>query len=136
MFSKFGNDVSHNRLSRSSFPTIAGVGANAAIIHYRAKNDDLMKYLDTTQPILIDSGGQYTYGTTDVTRTWHLGEATQEFKEVYTRVLKGNIGVDTMVFPENIPGFVLDVMARQSLWEGGKDYGHGTGVRTIGLLVM
>jgi len=110
-----------------SFPTIAGVGSNAAIIHYRAKEDDLMKYLDTTQPILIDSGGQYTYGTTDVTRTWHFGEATDEFKDTYTRVLKGNIGVDSMTFPENVPGFVLDVFARKSLWEAGKDYGHGTG---------
>jgi Xaa-Pro aminopeptidase len=103
-----------------SFPTIAGVGSNAAIIHYRAKPGELMKYLDTSEAILIDSGGQYTYGTTDVTRTWHLGTATDEFKEVYTRVLKGNIGVDSMVFPENTPGFVLDVLARQSLWEGGK----------------
>lgn len=110
-----------------SFPTIAGVGGNAAIIHYRAKDDELMKHLDATQPILIDSGGQYTYGTTDVTRTWHLGEGTEEFKDVYTRVLKGNIGVDSMKFPEGTPGFVLDVFARKSLWEAGKDYGHGTG---------
>jgi len=65
--------------------------------------------------------------STDVTRTWHFGTPTDEFKEVYTRVLKGNIGVDSMTFPENIPGFVLDVFARKSLWEAGKDYGHGTG---------
>lgn len=111
-----------------SFPTIAGVGSNGAIIHYRAKADsDLLKYLDTSNPILIDSGGQYTYGTTDVTRTWHFGEATDEFKENYTRVLKGNIGVDVMVFPTNTPGFVLDVFARKSLWQAGLDYGHGTG---------
>jgi len=110
-----------------SFPTIAGVGGNAAIIHYRAQENDLMKYLDADTPILIDSGGQYTYGTTDVTRTWHLGDASEEFKDVYTRVLKGNIGVDSMIFPEGTPGFVLDVMARKSLWEAGKDYGHGTG---------
>ncbi len=83
-----------------SFPTIAGVGANGAIVHYRAaEGSDLLKYLDRNQPILIDSGGQYEYGTTDVTRTWHLGEATDTFKEMYTRVLKGNIGVDTMIFP-------------------------------------
>jgi len=110
-----------------SFATIAGVGPNAAIIHYRAKNDELMRHLDTSLPILIDSGGQYTYGTTDVTRTWHFGTPTEEFRDLYTRVLKGNIGVDTMIFPENIPGFVLDVFARKSLWEVGKDYGHGTG---------
>jgi Xaa-Pro aminopeptidase len=111
-----------------SFPTIAGVGSNGAIIHYRAsEGSDLLKYLDTENPILIDSGGQYTYGTTDVTRTWHLGQASAEFKEYYTRVLKGNIGLDRMVFPENTPGFVLDVFARKSLWDAGKDYGHGTG---------
>lgn len=104
----------------NSFATIAGVGSNAAIIHYSAKPGDLMKYLDTSEPILIDSGGQYTYGTTDVTRTWHFGEATDNFKEVYTRVLKGNIAVDNMIFPENTPGFVLDAFARQSLWQGQK----------------
>lgn len=110
-----------------SFPTIAGVGSNAAIIHYSASENELMKYLDDTQPILIDSGGQYTYGTTDVTRTWHFGKPTEQFCDVYTRVLKGNIGVDSMTFPENVPGFVLDVFARKSLWEAGLDYGHGTG---------
>eukprot|EP00560_Eucampia_antarctica_P008838 CAMPEP_0197827432 /NCGR_PEP_ID=MMETSP1437-20131217/4203_1 /TAXON_ID=49252 ORGANISM="Eucampia antarctica, Strain CCMP1452" /NCGR_SAMPLE_ID=MMETSP1437 /ASSEMBLY_ACC=CAM_ASM_001096 /LENGTH=674 /DNA_ID=CAMNT_0043428261 /DNA_START=448 /DNA_END=2472 /DNA_ORIENTATION=+ len=111
-----------------SFPTIAGVGPNGAIIHYSAKKDsDLLKYLDITNPILIDSGGQYKYGTTDVTRTWHFGEATSEFIDAYTRVLKGNIGVDSMIYPEDTPGFVLDVFARKSLWEGGLDYGHGTG---------
>jgi Xaa-Pro aminopeptidase len=112
----------------NSFPTIAGVGSNGAIIHYRAQADsDLLQYLDTSNPILIDSGGQYTYGTTDVTRTWHFGEATADFKENFTRVLKGHIGVDTMIFPTNTPGFVLDVFARKSLWEVGLDYGHGTG---------
>lgn len=111
-----------------SFPTIAGVGSNGAIIHYRAEEDsDLLKYLDLSNPILIDSGGQYTYGTTDVTRTWHFGEATPQFREIFTRVLKGNIGVDSMTFPTNTPGFVLDVFARKSLWEAGLDYGHGTG---------
>ncbi|KAL9183192.1 hypothetical protein ACHAXT_004979 [Thalassiosira profunda] len=112
-----------------SFPTIAGVGANGAIVHYRAaEGSELLKHLDRTTPILIDSGGQYEYGTTDVTRTWFFGEKPDdEFKDVYTRVLKGNIGVDTMIFPEDTPGFVLDVFARKALWEVGKDYGHGTG---------
>eukprot|EP00546_Thalassionema_frauenfeldii_P003423 CAMPEP_0178937622 /NCGR_PEP_ID=MMETSP0786-20121207/25873_1 /TAXON_ID=186022 /ORGANISM="Thalassionema frauenfeldii, Strain CCMP 1798" /LENGTH=646 /DNA_ID=CAMNT_0020616241 /DNA_START=159 /DNA_END=2099 /DNA_ORIENTATION=+ len=112
-----------------SFPTIAGVGSNGAIIHYRAKEDsDLMKYLDAESSILIDSGGQYTYGTTDVTRTWHFGEKiSPEFKQYYTRVLKGNIAMDSMIFPTNTPGFVLDVFARKSLWDAQLDYGHGTG---------
>jgi Xaa-Pro aminopeptidase len=112
-----------------SFPTIAGVGANGAIIHYRAKEgNELMKYLNTDAPILIDSGGQYVYGTTDVTRTWSFQEQPNPiFVNYYTRVLKGNIGLDTMIFPENVPGLVLDVLARKSLWEIGSDYGHGTG---------
>jgi len=111
-----------------SFPTIAGVGSNGAIIHYRAARDtELEKFLDTENPILIDSGGQYTYGTTDVTRTWHFGKPKPEFVDMYTRVLKGNIGLDEMIFPENTPGFVLDVYARRWLWDAGKDYGHGTG---------
>ena len=111
-----------------SFPTIAGVGSNGAIVHYRAQEgNELMKYLDKENPILIDSGGQYTYGTTDVTRTWHFGKPTAEFVDMYTRVLKGNIGLDQMIFPENTPGFVLDVYARRWLWDAGKDYGHGTG---------
>jgi len=85
-----------------SFPTIAGVGPNGAIVHYRAAEDsDLLKHLDDKTSILIDSGGQYEYGTTDVTRTWHFGEdgGGNEFRDLYTRVLKGNIGVDTMIFP-------------------------------------
>jgi len=123
-----GHRAEQPEFQEVSFPTIAGVGSNGAIIHYRAmEGSELLKYLTINEPILIDSGGQYSYGTTDVTRTWHFGEATEEFKETYTRVLKGNIGVDSMIFPENTPGFVLDVFARKSLWEAGKDYGHGTG---------
>jgi Xaa-Pro aminopeptidase len=112
-----------------SFPTIAGVGSNGAIIHYRAQPDHaLMKYLDKEAPILIDSGGQYVYGTTDVTRTWSFQDAPDpKFIEYYTRVLKGNIALDSMIFPENTPGLVLDVFARKFLWEIGRDYGHGTG---------
>ena len=112
-----------------SFPTIAGVGPNGAIIHYRAKEgNSLLKYLNRSAPILIDSGGQYTYGTTDVTRTWSFQEQPDPiFVDYYTRVLKGNIGLDSMIFPENIPGLVLDVYARKHLWDIGSDYGHGTG---------
>jgi len=111
-----------------SFPTIAGVGGNGAIIHYRAQENDLMKYLDQTAPILIDSGGQYAYGTTDVTRTWSFqSKPDPKFVECYTRVLKGNIGMDRMIFPEQTPGFVLDVYARAPLWQVGLNYGHGTG---------
>ena len=82
-----------------SFQTIAGVGPNGAIVHYRAmEGSDLLKELDATKPILIDSGGQYEYGTRP--RTWYLGDSpSAEFRDMYTRVLKGNIGVDTMIFP-------------------------------------
>jgi len=110
-----------------SFATIAGVGSNGAIIHYRAASNDFMKYLDTNSSILIDSGGQYKYGTTDVTRVWHFGKADPEFVDMYTRVLKGHIGLDEMIFPENTPGFALDIYARRWVWDAGKDYGHGTG---------
>jgi Xaa-Pro aminopeptidase len=112
-----------------SFPTIAGVGSNGAIIHYRAKADSqLMKYLNKDAPILIDSGGQYVYGTTDVTRTWSFQETPDPtFIDYYTRVLKGNIALDSMKFPENTPGLALDILARKFLWEISMDYGHGTG---------
>jgi len=111
-----------------SFPTIAGVGPNGAIIHYRAHDDDIMKKLDLTQPILIDSGGQYVYGTTDVTRTWFFGsDISTEFRTMYTSVLKCNILLDTTIFPENTPGFVVDAFARRALWANKRDYGHGTG---------
>lgn len=88
-----------------SFPTIAGVGPNGAIVHYQAaEGSNLLRHLDEKTPVLIDSGGQYEYGTTDVTRTWYFGDdAGDEFRGLYTRVLKGNIGVDTMVFPGESP---------------------------------
>lgn len=112
-----------------SFPTIAGVGSNGAIIHYRASADSaLLKYLDRHTPILLDSGAQFLYGTTDVTRSWSFqAQPDPVYRDYYTRVLKGHIGLDRMVFPENVPGLVLDVFARQWLWDVGSDYGHGTG---------
>jgi len=110
----------------NSFPTIAGFGENGAVIHYRAARPTAAR-VDRTKMLLIDSGAQYTDGTTDVTRTFHFGTPTQEEKESFTRVLQGNIGVDTAVFPENTPGFVLDVFARRSLWQSHRDYAHGTG---------
>ena len=113
-----------------SFPTIAGVGSNGAIIHYRAQEgSSLLKSLspDTPEPLLIDSGGQYSMGTTDVTRTWQFGPPTDFFKAQYTRVLKGNINLDCTVFPEGTPGVMIDCLARRHLWDDGYDYGHGTG---------
>jgi len=109
-----------------SFPTIAGSGPNGAIIHYRAEEESC-GYVDHTSMLLLDSGAQYVDGTTDVTRTMHFGEPTQWQRECYTRVLKGNIAVDSAVFPENAPGLLLDSFARRALWEAGLDYAHGTG---------
>ncbi|KAJ1454642.1 peptidase M24, structural domain-containing protein [Pelagophyceae sp. CCMP2097] len=108
-----------------SFPTIAGAGANGAIIHYGAQAGSCSPV--GRGMLLVDSGGQYADGTTDVTRTWHFGTPTPLETLAYTNVLKGNIGVDSAVFPENTPGFVLDAFARRALWASGQDYGHGTG---------
>ena len=109
-----------------SFDTIAGTGPNGAIIHYRAVEGSCGAMTRDTM-LLLDSGAQYEDGTTDVTRTVHFGEPTEEEREAFTRVLQGHIGIDTAVFPEGTPGFVLDAYARRALWQAGLDYAHGTG---------
>lgn len=109
----------------ASFPTIAGSGPNAAIIHYRAT--EISNRPLTDRILLIDSGGQYLEGTTDTTRTIALFPPTMEEKEAYTRVLKGNIALSTMHFPKGTTGSMLDVLARQFLWKAGLNYEHGTG---------
>lgn len=110
----------------TSFDTISGSGANGAIVHYRAE-EGTCGQVDNQKLFLLDSGAQYVDGTTDITRTVHFGTPSPRQKECFTRVLQGHIGVDTAVFPENTPGFVLDVFARSSLWKIGLDYRHGTG---------
>jgi Xaa-Pro aminopeptidase len=112
-----------------SFPTICGVGANGAVIHYNpvAADPAMVRTNDGTEMMLLDSGGQYATGTTDVTRTIHLGEPTAWQRECFTRVLKGNIALDTAVFPEGTTGPALDAFARSALWQAGLDYMHGTG---------
>ncbi|KAH7438324.1 hypothetical protein KP509_04G010100, partial [Ceratopteris richardii] len=110
----------------TSFDTISGSGPNGAIIHYRAE-PETCRIVDDKHMFLLDSGGQYIDGTTDVTRTLHFGTPTARQKECFTRVLQGHIAVDKAVFPEGTPGFVLDVLARSSLWKIGLDYRHGTG---------
>ncbi|XP_024526213.1 probable Xaa-Pro aminopeptidase P [Selaginella moellendorffii] len=110
----------------TSFDTICGSGANGAIVHYRAESDTCA-LVDDEHMLLLDSGAQYTDGTTDITRTVHFGVPTDYQKECFTRVLQGHISIDQAVFPENTPGFVLDVLARSSLWRIGLDYRHGTG---------
>eukprot|EP01025_Chloroclados_australasicus_P003996 TRINITY_DN1095_c0_g1_i4.p2 TRINITY_DN1095_c0_g1~~TRINITY_DN1095_c0_g1_i4.p2 ORF type:complete len:628 (-),score=67.88 TRINITY_DN1095_c0_g1_i4:246-2129(-) len=109
-----------------SFFTIAGANANGAIIHYHPAQETSAQ-VDKDTFLLIDSGGQYDSGTTDVTRTFHLGTPTEYQKECFTRVLKGHIALARIVFPQKTPGTAIDVLARYSLWEAGLNYLHGTG---------
>ncbi|CDF37200.1 unnamed protein product [Chondrus crispus] len=111
----------------TSFGTIAGSGPNGAIIHYSPTPGEC-GYISNKDVLLLDSGGQYEDGTTDVTRTMHLGgSATEHEKECYTRVLQGHIAIDNAVFPEDTTGLMLDSLARMPLWSIGLDYRHGTG---------
>ncbi|KAK0094937.1 hypothetical protein PV326_009585 [Microctonus aethiopoides] len=109
-----------------SFPTIAGYGAHAALPHYEP-NERTNAIIELNSTLVIDSGGQYLDGTTDVTRTLHFGEPTQEQKEAYTRVLIGSIQLASLVFPNDLTTNQLDVLARSPLWSVGNDYMHGTG---------
>eukprot|EP00178_Gracilaria_changii_P001841 TRINITY_DN125_c0_g3_i2.p2 TRINITY_DN125_c0_g3~~TRINITY_DN125_c0_g3_i2.p2 ORF type:complete len:684 (-),score=102.59 TRINITY_DN125_c0_g3_i2:2607-4658(-) len=110
-----------------SFPTIAGFGAHGSIIHYNPSEGPVAQ-LSNKEVFLLDSGGQYVDGTTDVTRTMHLGRSATEYeKECFTRVLQGHIRIDSVVFPEGTTGLMLDALARLSLWNVGLDYRHGTG---------
>jgi Xaa-Pro aminopeptidase len=109
-----------------SFATIAAYGENAAIVHYEptpAEN----ALLAPKGFLLLDCGGQYQCGTTDVTRTIALGALTDEEKEDYTRVLRGHISLAMAKFPKGTCGTQLDVLARQWLWQAGENYLHGTG---------
>ncbi|KAL2259044.1 hypothetical protein VTK26DRAFT_7408 [Humicola hyalothermophila] len=109
-----------------SFDTISSTGPNAAVIHYKPQRGDCA-VIDPNAIYLCDSGGQYLDGTTDVTRTLHFGTPTAEEKKAYTLVLKGNIALDTAVFPTGTNGYTIDCLARQFLWKSGLDYRHGTG---------
>jgi Xaa-Pro aminopeptidase len=109
-----------------SFATIAGSGPHGAIIHYHATPES-DRVLGQGELFLLDSGGQYDDGTTDITRTIACGTPTAEMKANFTRVLKGHIAIDTARFPEGTTGGQLDVLARHALWQAGLDYAHGTG---------
>jgi Xaa-Pro aminopeptidase len=110
----------------TSFDTISGAGANGAIVHYRA-TPSTSKRLAPDMLYLVDSGGQYLEGTTDITRTLAIGAATAEQKDRFTRVLKGHIALARARFPKGTTGSQLDALARAPLWEAGLDYDHGTG---------
>ena len=110
----------------TSFDTIAGAGPNGAVIHYRAEPGSA-RTVDAGTLLLLDSGGQYDCGTTDITRTMHFGAPSAHERRCFTRVLKGHIALDRAVFPEGTPGAALDALARLPLWELGLNYRHGTG---------
>lgn len=109
-----------------SFAAIVGWNAHGAIVHYEATEETDVA-IEGDGLLLVDSGGQYTYGTTDITRTIALGTPTEEQKHDFTLVLKGHIALGTAIFPEGTTGHQLDVLARQYLWHEGKAYYHGTG---------
>jgi len=109
-----------------SFPTISGSGPNAAIIHYKA-NKKSNRVLKEGDIYLVDSGGQYNFGTTDVTRTISLNNNQPRIKNIYTRVLKGHIAVSNYKLNKNTCGEQIDVVARKSLKQINLDYNHGTG---------
>lgn len=109
-----------------SFDTIAGVAANGALPHYKPVGSTIRK-MEQGSLLLVDGGGQYLDGTTDVTRTMAIGEGTDEQRRMFTLVLKGHIAMATIRFPAGVSGMHLDAIARQHLWNAGFDYDHGTG---------
>jgi Xaa-Pro aminopeptidase len=113
-------------LADISFDAIAGAGPHAAIPHYKVSTASNRK-LGLNEIFLIDSGGQYRDGTTDVTRTVIVGTPTAEMQDRFTRVLKGMIGISRLVFPKGTMGGHLDAFARTALWQAGLDFDHGTG---------
>ena len=109
-----------------SFGTISAYGQNAALPHYSA-TENSFSYLKPHGLYLVDSGGQYPYGTTDITRTIPLGRLGKEERRGYTLVLKGMIALSRAIFPKGSRGTNLDALAREALWQSRMDYGHGTG---------
>lgn len=109
-----------------SFPAIVGYKGNGAIIHYHAEEDSCAT-ITADGILLLDSGGQYLQGTTDITRTTTLGQPTAAQKRHFTLVLKGYIALSNIEFPKGTTGIQLDALARQFLWREGLNYGHGTG---------
>ncbi|HVM38189.1 MAG TPA: aminopeptidase P family protein [Sphingomicrobium sp.] len=116
----------HGEFRDLSFDSISGAGPNGAIVHYRS-SEKTNRRLEPGSLYLIDSGGQYVDGTTDITRTLAIGEPTEEMRDRFTRVLKGHVAVATALFPKGTRGTQLDSFARRPLWEAGVDYAHGTG---------
>ena len=114
------------KLRDLSFDTISGAGPNGAIVHYRA-SEASERVLQPGSLYLVDSGGQYRDGTTDITRTVAIGTPSPEMRDRFTRVLKGHIALAAARFPAGTTGSQLDALARYHLWQAGLDYDHGTG---------
>lgn len=113
-------------LTDLSFDSISGAAAHAAIPHYRVTRST-NRTINRDEIFLINSGGQYPDGTTDVTRTVIVGKPSAEMRDRFTRVLKGHIALATVKFPDGTTGAALDAFARRPLWDAGLDYDHGTG---------
>ncbi len=109
-----------------SFDSISALGPNAAMCHYHHTNGTPRAFGQDGM-YLIDSGGQYLEGTTDITRTVKVGEVSDEMRQQFTRVLQGHIAIDRVRFPKGTSGIQLDVLARMPLWQAGYNYDHGTG---------
>jgi Xaa-Pro aminopeptidase len=109
-----------------SFRTISAAGPNGALCHYSVSEETNLP-IELNSIYLVDSGGQYLDGTTDITRTVAVGTPTAEQKDRFTRVLKGHIALATALFPKGTTGSQLDALARKPLWDVGLDYDHGTG---------
>ena len=116
-----------NNFKGLSFGSISAAGANAAMCHYNHKNHKVPGKLEMNSVYLVDSGGQYLDGTTDITRTVAVGSPSDFIKQTFTLVLKGHIALASAQFPEGIGGQHLDTLARQYLWHEGLDFDHGTG---------
>ncbi|MBC7736626.1 MAG: aminopeptidase P family N-terminal domain-containing protein, partial [Candidatus Saccharibacteria bacterium] len=115
-----------NALHDISFDTIAGAGPNGAIMHYRV-TEETNRQIGTDTLLLVDSGGQYRDGTTDITRTIAVGDPGDEARACFTRVLQGMIAISRARWPKGLAGRDLDGLARYNLWLAGQDFNHGTG---------
>lgn len=115
-----------NALHDISFDTICGAGPHGAVIHYRV-TEGTNRRLGRDELLLVDSGGQYVDGTTDITRTIALGDPGDQARMAFTRVLQGMIAISRARFPRGLAGRDLDPLARAALWLAGQDYDHGTG---------
>jgi len=115
-----------NQLRDISFETISGSGANGAIVHYRV-TEESDRTLSSGELMLVDSGGQYLDGTTDITRTIAVGPVDPDAAKAFTLVLRGMIAISHLRWPAGLGGAHLDALARAPLWSAGMDYAHGTG---------